>query len=235
MAIQQLESLEVANAGAQYETELTSYEIGVRQQKELVSIFGDRNLATISCMTARERAVVLGETSLQYVNHAYTEGQAPTDSSLGMWHDYLRGASTGDLAARNHSTTVTIYGRFFELRQQIRGLDLPFAGLVKKAGGLMVPIMRTEDYYAIDRRQYAGPEYDGKILPACIGIDPEVFFPEKSDIAQSRVAKKICNACDVRVDCLDEALESGHAYGIWGGLSERERRSMLRRQKARQA
>jgi WhiB family redox-sensing transcriptional regulator len=56
----------------------------------------------------------------------------------------------------------------------------------------------------------------------CAQTDPEAFFPEKG--GSTRDAKKVCVGCDVRGECLDYALEHDERFGIWGGLSERERR-----------
>ena len=56
---------------------------------------------------------------------------------------------------------------------------------------------------------------------------PEAFFPEKG--GSTREAKKVCGSCDVRSECLDYALENDERFGIWGGLSERERRKLKRR------
>lgn len=58
----------------------------------------------------------------------------------------------------------------------------------------------------------------------CAQIDPEMFFPEKG--GSTRDAKKICAACPARLKCLDYALENQERYGIYGGLSERERRKI---------
>lgn len=63
----------------------------------------------------------------------------------------------------------------------------------------------------------------------CLGVDPDLFFPERG--ASTREAKAVCAGCEVRVDCLEYALANGEKFGIWGGLSERERRR-LRRQRA---
>src|SRR5213080_3008819 len=63
----------------------------------------------------------------------------------------------------------------------------------------------------------------------CLGVDPDLFFPERG--ASTREAKEVCRGCIVRVDCLEYALDNGEKFGIWGGLSERERRR-LRRQRA---
>ena len=60
----------------------------------------------------------------------------------------------------------------------------------------------------------------------CLQADPETFFPEKG--GSTREAKRICMQCDVREQCLDYALENDERFGIWGGLSERERRKLKR-------
>ncbi len=58
----------------------------------------------------------------------------------------------------------------------------------------------------------------------CAQTDPEAFFPEKG--GSTREAKKVCLSCDVRSECLDYALANDERFGIWGGLSERERRRL---------
>ena len=61
----------------------------------------------------------------------------------------------------------------------------------------------------------------------CAETDPEAFFPEKG--GSTREAKKICTGCEVRAECLEFALANDERFGIWGGLSERERRRLRRR------
>lgn len=61
----------------------------------------------------------------------------------------------------------------------------------------------------------------------CTQTDPEAFFPEKG--GSTREAKRVCTSCEVRTDCLEYALEHDERFGIWGGLSERERRKLKRR------
>jgi WhiB family transcriptional regulator, redox-sensing transcriptional regulator len=63
----------------------------------------------------------------------------------------------------------------------------------------------------------------------CLGVDPDLFFPERG--ASTREAKEVCRGCEVRVDCLEYALANSEKFGIWGGMSERERRR-IRRQRA---
>ncbi|RKT85439.1 WhiB family transcriptional regulator, redox-sensing transcriptional regulator [Saccharopolyspora antimicrobica] len=61
----------------------------------------------------------------------------------------------------------------------------------------------------------------------CAQTDPEAFFPEKG--GSTREAKRICQGCEVRSECLEYALQHDERFGIWGGLSERERRKLKRR------
>ena len=61
----------------------------------------------------------------------------------------------------------------------------------------------------------------------CAQTDPEAFFPEKG--GSTRDAKKICTTCEVKTECLEYALQNDERFGIWGGLSERERRKLRRR------
>ena len=60
----------------------------------------------------------------------------------------------------------------------------------------------------------------------CAQTDPEAFFPEKG--GSTREAKRICLGCEVRDECLEYALANDERFGIWGGLSERERRRLKR-------
>ncbi len=64
-------------------------------------------------------------------------------------------------------------------------------------------------------------------LALCAQTDPEAFFPEKG--GSTREAKRVCQSCEVRQECLEYALANDERFGIWGGLSERERRRLKRR------
>jgi WhiB family redox-sensing transcriptional regulator len=72
----------------------------------------------------------------------------------------------------------------------------------------------------------AGEEPDWQERALCAQTDPEAFFPEKG--GSTREAKRICSGCDVRAECLEYALAHDERFGIWGGLSERERRRLRR-------
>lgn len=65
-------------------------------------------------------------------------------------------------------------------------------------------------------------------LARCREHDPEVFFVRGA--AQSRRAIKICANCDVRDECLQYSIENDVEFGIWGGMTERQRRRLTRAQ-----
>jgi WhiB family redox-sensing transcriptional regulator len=72
-------------------------------------------------------------------------------------------------------------------------------------------------------------------LAACKGMDPTLFFgPEHAESVKEKrdredAAKAICAGCSVQAECLEYALEQREPYGIWGGMTELERKALLRR------
>ena len=90
-----------------------------------------------------------------------------------------------------------------------------------------VPVVET-----VRERPIAAEPADEELLAwqsdsLCAQTDPEAFFPEKG--GSTRDAKKICGSCEVRAQCLEYALQNDERFGIWGGLSERERRKLRKR------
>ena len=61
---------------------------------------------------------------------------------------------------------------------------------------------------------------------SCRGQDPDALFVQGA--AQNR-AKQICGGCVVRTECLADALDNRIEFGVWGGMTQRERRALLRR------
>ena len=61
---------------------------------------------------------------------------------------------------------------------------------------------------------------------ACRGQQPDKLFVRG---AEQNKAKQVCGACPVRTECLAEALDNNIEWGVWGGMTERERRALLRR------
>jgi WhiB family transcriptional regulator, redox-sensing transcriptional regulator len=87
----------------------------------------------------------------------------------------------------------------------------------------VIVALTPDDYYpAFDTAD--GDGWQDRAL--CAQTDPDSFFPEKG--GSTREAKRVCRSCEVRAECLDYALEHDERFGIWGGLSERERRRLKR-------
>ncbi len=85
----------------------------------------------------------------------------------------------------------------------------------------------SADLAALLRDAYGIPDLSGlwwMDLARCAEVDGELFFVEKG--GSTAPAKRICAACEVREACLEYALERGINAGVWGGLSERERRRL---------
>lgn len=59
---------------------------------------------------------------------------------------------------------------------------------------------------------------------ACAETDPEIFYPEKGE--SNHAAKKVCAGCFVREQCLAYAVDNVETFGVWGGLSEQQRRKL---------
>ena len=68
------------------------------------------------------------------------------------------------------------------------------------------------------------PEWVKEAL--CAEVDPVIFFPDKGD--KTVDAKKICKACNVKTQCLEYSLTNNERFGIWGGLTEHDRRKLRR-------
>ncbi len=76
---------------------------------------------------------------------------------------------------------------------------------------------------------------DWRDSAACLKEDPDLFFPTGTAGAATReieLAKTICRRCPVQQPCLQWAIGTGQLAGIWGGLTEAERRNWTRRQAA---
>ena len=74
--------------------------------------------------------------------------------------------------------------------------------------------------------------------PACLDEDPELFFPVGNTgpaLLQIEEAKAVCRRCQVVETCLEWAMESGQDFGVWGEMSEDERRALKRRNARRRA
>jgi WhiB family transcriptional regulator, redox-sensing transcriptional regulator len=90
-----------------------------------------------------------------------------------------------------------------------------------------LPLIDAATPWMFDALGQTDDEHDWQERALCAQTDPEAFFPEKG--GSTREAKRICSGCEVRAECLEFALAHDERFGIWGGLSERERRRLKRR------
>ena len=67
-------------------------------------------------------------------------------------------------------------------------------------------------------------------IAACRGVDAAIFFPEDENDG-AELAKAICGTCSVALSCLEYAISVREKEGIWGGATQRERRSIVRRRR----
>lgn len=110
-----------------------------------------------------------------------------------------------------------IIERYWQLRRKDYGVEDSAKNAVLR-GGTAAGLSIDELFGAVEQ------EWQDQAL--CAQTDPEAFFPEKG--GSTREAKRICQACAVRDECLEYALEHDERFGIWGGLSDRERRRLKR-------
>jgi WhiB family redox-sensing transcriptional regulator len=126
------------------------------------------------------------------------------------------------------------------IRQMLEGFETEDRFVLEKRSQLLFLINRRLACWSVVRKKdisarnllhslVAEGRPDGG---ACKGTDPDLFFPERGE--STREAKGVCRGCSVRSDCLEFSLRNGEKFGIWGGLSERERRR-LRRQRSDKA
>ncbi len=79
---------------------------------------------------------------------------------------------------------------------------------------------------------------DWRAMSACRDTDPVLFFPVGTTgpaLEQIASAKAVCDTCEVKDPCLEFALETNQDSGVWGGMSEEERRQVRRQARAAQA
>ena len=69
-------------------------------------------------------------------------------------------------------------------------------------------------------------------LARCKETDPEIFYPDKGDISTGAQAIRVCRSCEVRVECLEYAVDNNELFGIWGGLNPKSRRNYRRKKVA---
>ena len=78
-----------------------------------------------------------------------------------------------------------------------------------------------------DSRDMTGVEWHERA--ACRGMGSDLFFPSIGDHKKAQAAKRVCEGCEARADCLADALATNQQHGVWGGLTVRARRQLRAR------
>ena len=101
-----------------------------------------------------------------------------------------------------------------------------------RRAGYSIPLVRADlvtddpEYLPLGVYDEVFSREDWMQYGECVGIDPDLFFPARGEDVTA--AKRVCAGCMVKDACLDYALRRGEKHGVWGGYSERERRTMRR-------
>jgi WhiB family redox-sensing transcriptional regulator len=142
-------------------------------------------------------------------------------------HDRLRSSDRPHQPSISpHNTKKAIVVQFIAERSLEKATACTTASTAKHAASARVATDATR------RGRGAAQPWIGATVSACLDEDPELFFPIGNTgpaILQIEEAKQVCRRCDVREQCLAWALEAGQDHGVWGGLSEDERRALKRR------
>lgn len=88
--------------------------------------------------------------------------------------------------------------------------------------------MTTDDQHFALIVEIVGEEGEWQERALCAQVDADLFYPEKG--GSTKEAKSVCMTCEVRAECLEAAIDRDERFGIWGGMSERDRRA-LRKQR----
>lgn len=150
--------------------------------------------------------------------------------SLGREDEVQRRPRNSEQARQTAQQMARMSVLLTELREQIQAIEYP----AEEHATLAAPAQPTKVAKPVPleiQTERSGP-LAWQADAICRTVDPEIFFPEKG--GSVRDAKKVCDTCKVKAECLDYALENNERFGVWGGESEQERRMRRRRGRAAQ-
>lgn len=179
------------------------------------------------------------ERQQDYRNTETVAAQPPTRNIPADWfldpadpqaaEKYQDGLTTKPLSLEEQANALLAAHAAAE--QVIEEAAAPTALHVAPVQPLQIEDAQMDDASSLLDTIWSPTEVEGELAwqvdALCAQTDPEAFFPEKG--GSTRDAKKVCTACPVRQECLAYALEKDERFGIWGGLSERERRRLRKK------
>lgn len=72
---------------------------------------------------------------------------------------------------------------------------------------------------------------DWREAAACKGLDSDLFYPAKNFADNTKEAREICESCPVNKQCLEVSVRNSEPFGIWAGLTNRQRRTLKQQRK----
>lgn len=187
---------------------------------------------------AKERLVILFgsdevEDHLARLRMVFTKIPAEHQVNVGLFTAGYPDEAVAELSDIPIDQTLIVLRQLMELETPVEPADEKSGRRLSLPLRVLQSLPDTDDEQHRQTRQLdfmttrEGLEWQDDAL--CSQTDPEVFFPEKG--GSTRDAKKVCDSCQVRSSCLEHALLNNERFGIWGGLSERERRRLSGRMK----
>lgn len=178
---------------------------------------------------ATKAKALADDTDLRYLthhgeNHPYVVVLPSTDNDRAPSHRKPILPPAADLAARLRAgETLDDLATEYQRTPAVISRKISMAGFNGHTGEPRTS-RRDEDGLTVPMHEWSFPPWVDQAL--CAQVDPEIFFPDKG--GSTREAKAVCRECQVRLQCLEYALANSDRFGIWGGVTERERRKLKR-------
>jgi WhiB family redox-sensing transcriptional regulator len=152
---------------------------------------------------------------------------ALTNAQVGeAIHQYRNGAAAADIANQLNVTEAAIHYHLRKRGIAPRTVRTPTPPRQPSAAKIMARTRGLAELPDALTAALAGDPTDTAWQrdALCAQTDPEEFYPDKG--GSTAAAKAVCRRCPVAAECLDYALANNEGFGVWGGLSERERRKL---------
>lgn len=196
-------------------SQIPRYRDELQTARQRVESFRGRLMQHVAHCTAGCARAQGGQTAFASENQPGVYSKAPSHAKPVL-------PPVAELAKRIRAgSTLDELGSEYERDAKTISQRLNQAGYSATTG---LPQLRTSTFKtALHQLIDLVPEWTIDAL--CAQTDPEAFYPDKG--GSTREAKAICASCPVQAECLDHALANGERYGIWGGVSERQRRRLI--------
>lgn len=200
------------------------------QQAFILDVYDASVQPTLDSLGPDQLAGVTSELTRAYVQNATFRGsdavvRDKTNRTAALLSLQLEGYTNEEVARLAGASSSEVTTARSMVVRSLRRATPTFGRVVAAVGAVEIANSPSQEQVA---QELGAIMLTGRPEGApCTQVDPEIFFPEHG--RSSKAAVRICQACDVRVECLTQALKNHERFGIWGGLTERERRKLQRR------